>query len=68
MDLIVAPEIIEAFPDLRIGMLTARGIDNTGTREELQALMRTDEAAQRERLTVETLNQQPAIVAWREAY
>jgi DNA/RNA-binding domain of Phe-tRNA-synthetase-like protein len=68
MDLSIAPDIIAAFPDLRIGVLTARGISNTGTNAELQALMRADEAALRERLTVETLVQHPAIIAWREAY
>jgi DNA/RNA-binding domain of Phe-tRNA-synthetase-like protein len=68
MDLIIAPEIIAAFPEIRIGVLTARGIRNTGTNADLQALMRADEAALRERLTVETLVQQPAIVAWRDAY
>ncbi len=68
MELHIAPEVVAAFPDLRIGVLTARGIDNQGTHADLQALMRADEAALRERFTVETLVQDPAIAAWRETY
>jgi DNA/RNA-binding domain of Phe-tRNA-synthetase-like protein len=68
MELTIAPDLLAAFPDLRIGVLIARGIDNTGTHAALQELMRADEAALRARFTTETLVQHPFIVAWREAY
>lgn len=64
----IAPEIFEKFPELHIGIVTARNIDNRGRREEIMALMMEREAEIRQMLTVDTLSQQPRIAGWRRAY
>lgn len=68
MKLIIAEEVRSQFPDLRIGLVVAHGIDNT--REDLAVAAITQAAAQtvRQNLTVETLTAHPYIQAWRSTY
>jgi len=64
----IAPEIFEKFPELNIGIVVARDIDNQGRSEEVMALIREREKEIRRTFTMDTLSQQPEIGAWRKAY
>lgn len=68
MNLVVAPDIVTLYPDLRIGIVTCRGMDNTGKHPEIAAIKQAAVAALRATLSAEELNQHPYITAWRETY
>ena len=60
--------IFEKFPGLKIGVVTARDIDNHGFSDEIMQLIREKEREIRENYDTETLSQHPKIHSWREAY
>jgi lysyl-tRNA synthetase class 2 len=64
----ITPEIFEKFPDLNVGIVVARDIDNRGRNAEIMALMRAREQEIRQMYAADTLSQQPRIEAWRKAY
>ncbi|MBO0870106.1 MAG: hypothetical protein J2P15_16225 [Micromonosporaceae bacterium] len=68
MRLLVSEDVRRAFPELRVAVLRATGIDNTGNSPELDA----EKMAAARRLaaehTIESLGQLPEIEAWRTAY
>ena len=61
-------KIFESFPDLNIGIITAKGIDNTGSNEEIISLIRKQEEEIKANFNTETLSQNPKIDSWRKAY
>lgn len=68
MKLTIAGEVLEKFPELRLGVLVARGIRNDGPVAELPALLREEEARIRRDLSADGLSGHPRILCWREAY
>jgi len=68
MKLKIDAKIFEKFPALKIGVVTARNIDNHGLREEIMQLIREIEREIRENYDTETLSQDPKINSWRGAY
>lgn len=68
MKLIVDGQIFERFPELSIGVVVARGIDNQGTDEELLELMRKRQGYVRKEFTVAMVSRYPRIAVWRAAY
>lgn len=64
----IAPEIFEKFPGLAIGIVVARGIENSGRSEEIMILTKEREREIREMFATDTLSQQPKIGTWRKAY
>jgi len=60
--------IFEKFPGLKIGVVTARNIDNHGFNDEIMQLIREKEREIRENYDTETLSQHPRIHSWRGAY
>lgn len=68
MKLIVSDEIIQSYPDLRIGCVVAREINNVGTHDEIENLKREKALSFCKQHTPETLADHPHIVAWQEAY
>ena len=60
--------IFEKFPDLNIGIVTVKGMDNTGSNENIMTLIRERENEIRANFNTETLSQNPKIDAWRKAY
>lgn len=60
--------IFEKFPGLKIGVVTARNIDNHGFSDEIMQLIREKEREIRENYDTETLSQHPKIHSWRGAY
>ncbi len=68
MKFIVDNAIFDKFPDLNIGVVAAKSIDNTGTNEEIIRLLREKETEIRQNLDAQTLPQNPKIDCWRKAY
>jgi len=60
--------IFEKFPELKIGVVTARNIDNHDFSDEIMHLIREKEREIRENYDTETLSQHPKIRSWRGAY
>jgi lysyl-tRNA synthetase class 2 len=68
MHLRVAEEIWSAFPGLHLGVVIARGIDNSGDASELAAAIREAQSLIRAEYESETLSQVPRFQAWRRAF
>jgi len=68
MKFVIDPRIFEKFPSLNIGVVVAKGIDNSGNPEELQKQLGAMETKVRENYDAEMLSQNPKIDAWRKAY
>jgi len=66
--LIIANEISKAYPDLRIGVVVARGITNRSRDDRLEELKRKIEDEIRNKYSTEILASHPYIWAWRETY
>lgn len=64
----VDDSIFAVFPELRLGVVIAKGLDNHGTAGELRALIRDQQEVIRMNTRSETLSVIPRIAAWREAY
>jgi len=60
--------IFERFPGLNVGVVIARGINNSGTNDEIIRLIREKEKEIRENYSTETLSQHSRIDSWRKAY
>ena len=65
---IVSKDIFDKFPDLSIGVVVAKSIDNIGTNEEIISLIREKETEIRQNFDAQTLSQNPRIDVWRKAY
>lgn len=61
-------QIFEKFPELVIGVVVAKGIDNKGESEEITKLIREKEKEIRESFNKEDLSSHPNILSWRKAY
>jgi lysyl-tRNA synthetase class 2 len=68
MKLKIDTKIFVKFPELKIGVVTARNIDNHGPSDETMQLIREKEKEIRENYDTESLSQNPKINSWREAY
>ena len=68
MRLRVSESIWSAFPGLYLGVVVARGIDNSRPAPELTASLREAQSWIREEYDAETLPQLPFIQTWRNAY
>jgi len=64
----ITKEIFEKFPELNIGLVIARGIDNTGEEKEVMDLILEQETEIKSKYNLETLPENPTIDAWRNAY
>ena len=64
----ISQEIFEKFPDLNIGIVLAKGIENIGENNEVTKMIREKEKYIRENFNRETLSQTPKIESWRKAY
>ncbi len=64
----IAKQIFEKFPGLTIGVIVAKGINNSGTLAEIQEKLRNEEKRIRTNYRIESLSQNPKIDIWRKAY
>jgi len=60
--------IFDKFPDLSLGVVIAKGMDNLGTADELWALISAQQEEIRANASSEILSQLPRIASWRRAY
>jgi DNA/RNA-binding domain of Phe-tRNA-synthetase-like protein len=67
MKLSVAPDLFELFPEARIALVLARGIDNSRGADETE-LLRSAQASVSARLGPGPLTEHPRVHCWREAY
>lgn len=63
----VHKRIFDQFPGYRLGVLVFTGLDNTGSRPDLLALLRAAEESARKKVTG-AVTDQPVVAAWRDAY
>ena len=68
MQFVITDPIFEQFPETQIGVVVARGLDNTIESADLTALLREAEANVRTALAGITVSQHPHVAPWREAY
>lgn len=68
MKLIVDVEIIEKYPEVRLGVVKASNLENRESDDRIMGLIRQCQSEIREKYSLETLAQHPRIRAWREAY
>ena len=61
-------EIFERFPGLTIGVVVAKGIDNSGENSEVLSLLEAELSNLRERVSKESIEENPHFVSWREAF
>jgi len=61
-------KILEQFPELNIGIVVAKGINNAAINDEIMDLIREESKTIRENFNKETLSANPRIGAWRKAY
>ncbi|NQU82437.1 MAG: hypothetical protein HQ539_00615 [Parcubacteria group bacterium] len=64
----IEKEIFEKYPELVVGVVVARGINNTGISEDVLSLIREKEKEIKENFETETLSQNPKIAPWRMAF
>ncbi len=64
----IEKEIFEKFPDLNIGTLVARGIDNRDRADEIMGWIKDMQEEIRNKFDSETLSDVPKIKTWRKAY
>lgn len=64
----LAGEVFAGFPDYRRGVVVARGLRNGDSPPDLLAMLRSEEAGARRRLSLETLTAEPRLASWREAF
>src|SRR3989344_638052 len=61
-------KIFEKFPDLTIGVVICKNLNNSGTQEEVQKEIREQGNNIRAKYNTETLSQTPKIDVWRKTY
>jgi len=64
----VLPEVLEAFPGLRVGTVVVKGIDNRGACPEIWHLIRKAQEDIRSRFDHESLIHHAKIQSWRRAF
>lgn len=68
MEFSISPQIFEKFPELHVGVVIAKDIDNNGASTEIGRLLMEEGKRIRENFDSETISQHPKIAAWRKAY
>ncbi len=68
MEFKINPQIFEKYPSLNMGIIVAKGINNTGENSEIMAMLSEQSKTIRTEYNLETLKELPKINSWREAY
>jgi DNA/RNA-binding domain of Phe-tRNA-synthetase-like protein len=68
MKLKIDSKIFEQFPELNIGIVVAKGINNATISHEVMDLIQGESKKVRSNFNKETLSANPKVRAWREAY
>ena len=68
MNFYIEPSVIEKHPELKVGVLILKGIENKGNAEEISELMDATFAKVKTHFEGKELTKEPKIADWREAY
>ncbi len=68
MKFVIDEKIFEKYPKTKIGVVIAKGIDNSGEVPEIMELIQEEEKRIKENYNTETLSQDSKIDCWRKAY
>ena len=68
MNFYIEPSVIEKYPELKVGVLILKGIENKGNAEEISELMDATFAKVKAHFEGRELTKEPKIADWREAY
>ncbi|HEY4694580.1 MAG TPA: phenylalanine--tRNA ligase beta subunit-related protein [Candidatus Nanoarchaeia archaeon] len=68
MKFVIDKSIFEKFPELLIGVLSVKNLNNKDASPEINSLLKHQEENVRENYNLESLSSQPKIEVWREAY
>ena len=68
MNFSVDNKIFEDYPDLKIGVLIVKGIDNSRRISSIESLLRGICAQKEKQFANKDLNEEPAISVWNQAY
>ena len=68
MKFILEDEILEKYPEVRLGVVMASDLENRGSDDRIPVLVRQTQNTIREKYVLETLSRHPPIRAWRDAY
>jgi len=68
MKFIIDSSIFEKFPELNIGVIVAKDLNNSGTSKDIGTLISQAQEEIRAKYETETLSQQPKINVWRKTY
>lgn len=68
MKLIVDHKIFEKFPEIAVGVLVCRNVDNLGNAQEIEEFITKETERIKKDFQPETLSQNPMIACWRKAY
>lgn len=64
----ITPELFEKFPETRLSVVIAHGINNQGQHSEVLEMLRLEQIKLTERLGTGPITEHPHIAPWREAY
>lgn len=64
----IDPKIFEEFPNLKIGAITAKNIDNGKRISAVESLLRGASMQRKKEFEKKSLDEDPRILRWREAY
>ena len=68
MQLTVSEEIFEKFPDTRIGIVVATGMDNSGSDNSIKGMLESTQLETENRFEIEKLAEHPSVAVWRAVY
>jgi DNA/RNA-binding domain of Phe-tRNA-synthetase-like protein len=68
MEIKIAGQIFEKYPEVEIGVVVAKNVDNGNYDEEIQKLMREVEKETRGKFDIDDILEVPAVAKWREIY
>ena len=68
MNFYIEPSVIEKYPELKVGILILKGIENKGNAEEISELMDATFGKVKAHFEGKELTKEPKIADWREAY
>lgn len=68
MRFIVEEKVFEALPDMCVGVVVAKGVDNSGERPAVAALLDEAIALAEQRFAGKKVKEEPAILPYREAF
>ncbi len=68
MKFTIDPKIFEEFQNLKVGVITAKNIDNNRRISAVESLLRGVSMQRKKEFEKKTLDEDPRILRWREAY